>query len=204
VGGFKRALSPLGWPPAIVWTVFATATMLLPNRYALLPGWAAPIVATTLTSLVAFTWAAHYIPKLRPLERPSAFTLTALLTVGAGYYFAMIIGRIAFGGSTLKGGPLLESAILMWILTALTFSLWYWLLDDGRDFFFPQFESENFPGWSPNYIDYLVLAFTTSTAFSPTDVLPASRRMKLVMLVQASLALAIIAIAAARAVNVLG
>jgi hypothetical protein len=184
--------------------VFATAAALLPNRYTLLPAGVGPGISTAFYVLVGFTWLAHSVPKIRHLERPSALALTALMTLVAALYFATIIGRIATGGSSLQGGPLLEAAILVWILTVLTFSLWYWLLDDGRDFFFPQAESERFPDWSPNYIDYLVLAFTTSTAFSPTDVLPASRRMKLIMLVQASFSLATIAIAAARAVNVLG
>jgi hypothetical protein len=93
--------------------------------------------------------------------------------------------------------------VLAWALTVLTFSLWYWLLDDGRDFFFPQAESDRFPAWSPIYTDYLFLSFTTSTAFSPTDVSPASRRAKLLMMLQSSMSLVLLAVAAARAINVL-
>ncbi|HTJ28489.1 MAG TPA: hypothetical protein VMA36_20195 [Candidatus Limnocylindria bacterium] len=188
----------------MVMIVFATAAALLPNRYTLFPAGLGPAISIAFYTLVVVTWVARYVPKLHRLERSAAFTLTGLMSLAAVSYFGTIIGRIIVGGSTLKGGPLLESAILVWILAVLTFSLWYWLLDDGRDFFFPQAESERFPGWSPNYVDYLVLAFTTSTAFSPTDVLPASRRMKLIMTVQAGFSLATIAIAAARAVNVLG
>jgi hypothetical protein len=198
-----RLLSFLAWPPAIVMIVFATCAALLPDRYTLFAGDLGQIVAAAFYAFVAVSFIARSVPALRRAERLAALTLTALMSVVSVSYFLTIIGRIAAGGSTLKGGPLLEAAILVWISTVLTFSLWYWLLDDGFDFFFPQSESERFPGWSPNFVDYAVLAFTTSTAFSPTDVLPASRRAKLMMTIQSALSLATVAIAAARAVNVL-
>jgi hypothetical protein len=57
--------------------------------------------------------------------------------------------------------------------------------------------------WRPGFIDYLFLAFNTSTAFSPTDVPVLSRWAKVLMMLQASISLATIAILAARAVNIL-
>jgi len=55
----------------------------------------------------------------------------------------------------------------------------------------------------PGFVDYLFLSFTTSTAFSPTDTLPLSRRMKMLMMGQAMSSLLTIALVAARAVNIL-
>ena len=57
--------------------------------------------------------------------------------------------------------------------------------------------------WSPNFVDYLFLAFNTSTAFSPTDVPVLSRWAKILMMLQSVLSLLIIALLAARAVNIL-
>jgi uncharacterized membrane protein len=57
--------------------------------------------------------------------------------------------------------------------------------------------------WSPEFIDYLFLAFNTSTAFSPTDVPVLDRWAKILMMIQSILSLLIIAILAARAVNML-
>jgi hypothetical protein len=57
--------------------------------------------------------------------------------------------------------------------------------------------------WRPGFVDYLFLAFNTSTAFSPTDVPVLSRWAKLMMMVQASISLMTVALIAARAVNVL-
>jgi hypothetical protein len=57
--------------------------------------------------------------------------------------------------------------------------------------------------WNPGFVDYLFLAFNTSTAFSPTDVPVLSRWAKLLMMIQSLISLATIALLAARAVNIL-
>ena len=57
--------------------------------------------------------------------------------------------------------------------------------------------------WSPEFLDYLFLAFNTSTAFSPTDTPILDRWAKAMSMLQALLSLTILAILAARAINVL-
>ena len=57
--------------------------------------------------------------------------------------------------------------------------------------------------WSPDFLDYLFLAFNTSTAFSPTDTAFLSRRAKVLMTVQALLSLLILAVLVSRAINTL-
>jgi uncharacterized membrane protein len=57
--------------------------------------------------------------------------------------------------------------------------------------------------WKPGFMDYLFLAFNTSTAFSPTDVPVLSRWAKALMMIQSLISLGTIAILAARAVNIL-
>jgi hypothetical protein len=117
---------------------------------------------------------------------------------------------------------LLRSSAVLWVSNILVFASWYWRLDAGgpnaRDrravhgegsFLFPQMTLDasdpDSPanGWSPGFIDYLFLAFNTSTAFSPTDVPVLSRWAKLLMMLQACISLATIALLAARAVNIL-
>jgi uncharacterized membrane protein len=63
--------------------------------------------------------------------------------------------------------------------------------------------SEIDSAWSPMFLDYLFLAFNTSTAFSPTDTAVLSRWAKVLMMLQSLISLSIIALLAARAVNVL-
>lgn len=52
-------------------------------------------------------------------------------------------------------------------------------------------------------MDYLFLAFTTSTAFGPTDTLPLTRRAKFLMLMQAAFSPVMIVVLAGRALSIL-
>jgi len=69
-------------------------------------------------------------------------------------------------------------------------------------FLFPQMQMRML-GWKPGFVDYLFLAFNTSTAFSPTDVPVLSRWAKVMMMVQSSISLGTVVILAGRAVNIL-
>jgi fumarate reductase subunit D len=113
---------------------------------------------------------------------------------------------------------LLRAASTLWFTNILVFALWYWKLDGGgplqreratdrsdSDFLFPQMltaEGRD-SSWSPHFIDYLFLAFNTSTAFSPTDTAVLSRWAKLVTMLQALISLMIVVLLASRAVNIL-
>ena len=70
---------------------------------------------------------------------------------------------------------------------------------------FPQMLAANSEGppWKPHFMDYLFLAFNTSTAFSPTDTAALSRWAKVGMMTQSLISLTIVAFLAARAVNIL-
>jgi uncharacterized membrane protein len=57
--------------------------------------------------------------------------------------------------------------------------------------------------WSPNFFDYLFIAFNTSTAFSPTDVPVLARWAKGLMMLQSLISLTVLVLLAARAVNIL-
>jgi uncharacterized membrane protein len=56
---------------------------------------------------------------------------------------------------------------------------------------------------TPGFVDYLFLSFCTSTAFSPTDTMPLTARMKLLMMLESIVSLLTLALVAARAVNIL-
>ena len=57
--------------------------------------------------------------------------------------------------------------------------------------------------WSPNFVDYLFLAFHTSTAFSPTDAPVLWRWAKMLMMIQTNISLLILTFLAARAFDLL-
>ena len=99
----------------------------------------------------------------------------------------------------------------------LAFALLYFELDSGgpaaRSHAMPRTPQLAFPqqlnpnvsavSWRPRFIDYLYLALTNSTAFSPTDVMPLVPWAKIAMAVQSLVSLVILGLVVARAVNVL-
>jgi uncharacterized membrane protein len=147
-----------------------------------------------------------------------ALLVDAILTL-------FLIGSLIFlvqGLPSHREAPaaLLRSAAGLWLTNILVFALWYWRLDAGGPharehatgriksaFLFPQMtrsgtEAEGAP-WYPHFVDYLFLAFNTSTAFSPSDTSVLSRGAKLAMMAQSLISLSILALLAARAVNIL-
>ena len=121
-------------------------------------------------------------------------------------------------GDETSGGELLLKALAVWTTNVIAFGLWYWEVDRGGpvrrleknptppDFQFPQMENPGLaePGWQPRIVDYLYVSFTNSIAFSPTDAMPLTRRVKLLMLAESSISSVTILLVAARSINILG
>ena len=189
----------------------------LPRSLKYGPDWLLLVLIVVLTAPGVF---------LRSMRR---LTLTRILGYAASSVMTLaMIGSLWLLVSRLplhKESPseLLRAATALWICNVLIFASWYWRLDAGgphqRDlsvchtdgaFLFPQMtltrelriEMEE-DDWKPGFVDYLFLAFNTSTAFSPTDVPVLSRWAKGLMMVQAIISLTTIALLAARAVNIL-
>ena len=147
--------------------------------------------------------------------RRLAITLTAVVTL---MNFGALVRLIAaiFAGTAAGGRTLLLDAVNIWVTNVIIFALWFWALDrggpatksdKGNDFIFTQqqqtAETARFPGWYPGFIDYLFLAFTNATAFSPADTFPLTVRAKLLMMAESAISLATIALVASRAVGIL-
>ena len=58
--------------------------------------------------------------------------------------------------------------------------------------------------WRPEFVDYLYVSLTNSSAFSPTDTMPLTTRAKALMGLQATAALLTSLLVIARAVGSLG
>jgi hypothetical protein len=150
---------------------------------------------------------------LRPLALTLIVALTVVVITSDG---VLIVDLIKGSKVTESATSLLASGALLWLGTALVFSLLYWELDSGGplaryerrrtypDFAFSQHLNPELapPGWRPRYVDYLILGLTTNTAFSPTDVMPMAAWAKLTMALQSLISLTVIGLVIARAVNV--
>src|SRR3974390_3130477 len=137
----------------------------------------------------------------RDLNQVLGITLSAVPTIGLVWALAALIAGLPSHRESATA--LLRSAVAIWISNTIVFASWYWRLDAGgpnkRDlrgrhldgaFLFPQMSARGERRWAPGFVDYLHLAFNTSTAFSPTDVAPLSRWAKTLMMIQSLISLA--------------
>ena len=141
------------------------------------------------------------------------YILLVLVTADMIASLSLLITRLPAHRDTPR--ELLTAAIGIWSSNVLVFASWYWRLDGGgpnaRDrrkshdsgaFLFPQMQMRDL-NWKPGFVDYLFLAFNTSTAFSPTDVPVLSHWAKVMTMMQSCISLGTVVILGARAVNIL-
>ena len=189
--------------------------VILPERLTIGPNWLVPLVVVLLLipTIVFHVLGRQTLNVVFGVAMLSAITFAVMGSLGF-----LIAG---LPGKRLPPQELLRSAVALWISNVLVFASWYWRLDAGGPhvrearehhsngaFLFPQMALPqgsrlNDPAWKPEFVDYVFLAFNTSTAFSPTDVPVLGRWAKLLMMLQSSISLATVAILAARAINIL-
>jgi hypothetical protein len=219
-GGDEIVVLEARWPVIVSVAAYLALSLglriLVPSRESLGPHWLVPAVEMALLVALVAADPARITRRHRLLRRVGIGLVLALL-VAALLSASILVRDLLIGGKvTDSAGSLLASGALIWLGNVLVFGLLYWLLDSGGplaryhrehpypDFAFTQQMSPELapPGWRPQYIDYLILGLTTSTAFSPTDVLPLSRWAKVTMAAQSLLSLVVVALVIARAVNV--
>lgn len=192
-------------------------TLLLPSELRLGPRLLLPILEGAL--LVALIIGdPGRISKRSSVLRGFSIALVTVLIAQSLWSTARLIDELIVGGPhTNKPGPLLAAAGIVWASNNIAFALLYWELDSGGaaerahalrdhpDLAFPQQMNPDIASanWRPRFIDYLYLAFTNATAFSPTDAMPLAPWAKVAMAVQAAISLAVLGLVVARAVNVL-
>lgn len=195
VGGLYATL-----PPSLVsggprWLLLAVVVMLLPT-------------------MIAHRRGNH------ALNQVLGYILNGVVTAAMIGALALLIQALPAHKETSI--PLLHCAGVLWVSNILVFASWYWRLDAGgphqRDltpghtkgaFLFPQMTmhpqakiAAGEEDWSPNFVNYLFLAFTTNTAFSPADTPVLSRWAKILMMTQSMISILVLALLAARAVNI--
>jgi hypothetical protein len=205
------------WPAFIAVLVVGLLFTALPATLTFRSRW---LISSVILALLIPTVITHHAGRSR-LSAIFGLALSAALTLGLIISLSLLIRALLEQKTPPK--TLLVSAASLWAANILVFALWYWRLDAGGphkrdkrarhsngDFLFPQMMMSEKAlrvvgqqGWSPNFFDYLFLAFNTNTAFSPTDTAALTRLAKILMMVQSVLSLLIIALLAARAVNIL-
>lgn len=127
-------------------------------------------------------------------------TVAAVLVAGLLLSLARVVHMVVYNSNGIDGARLLETAMMIIVCNIIIFAVIYHEAGEAQ-FLFPR---RNDDDDAPHvFLDYLFLSFTTSTAFSPTDTAPLTTRARMFMMVESTISLVTIAIAAARAVNIL-
>ena len=191
--------------------------LALPHSLVVGPTWLLPVVIIVLVTptIVAHRMGRYSLNRALGLVTSSVITLALIASV-----VLLVLGVPAHKEAPLA---LLYSGAELWLTNVLVFALWYWRLDGGgptkrqqrrefgsRSFVFPQMQIEKIErnrfectGWRPLFIDYLFIAWTTSSTFGPTDAPLLARWAKLFTMLQIAISLTIVIVLISRAIGVL-
>jgi hypothetical protein len=195
--------------PVVSVFVLVVVLVALPRHYGVLPRWSEIAIGSVL---IVFLW-----------SRFQRYAIAVFAVVVTGIIItilARLLYEMAAPRSEIAPILLLWTAIDIWLTNVVVFSLVYWELDRGgpagraegwqgqADFFFPRGDASVGVSvadeWQPSFIDYLYLAFTTNTAFSPSEIYPLTSRAKVLHMLQSAISYITIIALAARAINILG
>ena len=212
----KKVPTEPRWPAMLGMLAVGGLRLALPEQLSVGPDW---LVLALVVVLLVPTVLAR-VRQMYWLNQALGYATNAVVTLDLMWSLGLLI--VALPSHKETPLDMLRSAAALWVSNILVFAAWYWRLDGGgpneRDrrlqhdgaFLFPQMtlsdEIKNQLGeenWRPGFIDYLFLAFNTSTAFSPTDSPVLSRWAKVLMMVQSLISFTTVALLAARAVNIL-
>jgi uncharacterized membrane protein len=205
------------WPAVLALFAVGGLRLALPESLSAGPGWL--LIAIVGVLMLPTVWARRR--GRYAVNQVLGYVVTSVVTLDMIWSLWLLVAALPSHKEAPK--DLLRSAGALWVANILVFASWYWRLDAGGPrarelrgvhtdgaFLFPQMTLDQQAkrdmgeeNWSPGFVDYLFLAFNTSTAFSPTDCPVLSRWAKMMMMVQALISFTTVALLAARAVNIL-
>ena len=204
------------WPTSLAVVVVLGVQLTLPERVALGPTWLVPAVQAVLLAPLIVANPIR-LKNRHPFLGVLALTVAYVIlgtNLGRLVHLVVLIGR----GQLFSPGTLILAALVVLVVNVVGMAVLFWELDRGGpeardplhddihledpDLQFPQDTMDpTDPPWRPEFLDYLFVAFTATTAFSPTDTMPLSRSFKVLFMLAAVTSMTTIAVIAARAVN---
>ena len=205
------------WPVLCALAAAIALQLAIPRQYTLVPHWPL-IVLELLLIVVLVTLNPVRLTRRTRIGRCASIVLLSAIVIDNTASALLLDGHILTGRVSNDAATLLGSGAAVFLTNIIAFGICYWELDRGGpivrcqavrphpDFMFPQMANPELASrdWAPLFYDYLYLSVTNVMAFSPTDTLPLARWAKMLMTVQAMVAVSTIALVFARAVNVLG
>jgi uncharacterized membrane protein len=200
------------WGGTLGVLLLAAVVLAFPRRYELGPPSEETIFIITLLVVVLISVTSNLVNASGRLSNAAILTVVGLISAYNVLALCQLVVFLLFPDANrteIEGPRLLASGVSIWLTNVLTFALLYWEVDGGgperrlrepaarRDFAFPSDLR------TPHYAEYLFLAFNTATAFSPTDTMPLTTRVRMMMMVESTVSLMALAIVAARAINIM-
>jgi uncharacterized membrane protein len=208
----KSFASTATWGGSLGILLLIAITLAFPRRYVLGPPWEEPAFTVTLLVVFLVSAIANLAHGSGLVKNAAILTVVGATSVYNALSLFMLVLFLIFpdeNRAEIEAPRLLATAVSIWLTNVLTFALLYWAIDGGgperrlRDPGGPR--DLAFPGdlRRPRYAEYLFLAFNTATAFSPTDTMPLTTRIRMMMMVESVVSLLALAIAGARAINIM-
>ncbi len=203
------------WPGQLATLVALLLYLALPVRLTIGPGWPLPLAESLVFAVLVLSARSGREARRR---RGAAIGLVVVAVLANLVALGLLTHYLLEGGRA-RGADLIGGGAIIWTTNLLLFAVLYWELDRGGplrpaaarppmspDFLFPQMTDDRYaePGWRPGFADYLYVSLTNQTAFSPTDTMPLTLRVKYLMGVQGLAGIITTGVIIARAVNILG
>ena len=213
--------------PALAVVVAALAYAVLPQSLLVGPRLAIPAVEMVLLGALLVTNPRRMVRQTR-WSRVASIALACVVIATNLVALGMLVRTVT--SSETDGMPLLVAGMQVWLTNVIGFGLLFWEIDRGgpvarhtvvrdrlapADWRFSHDENQDAitevaatsserSNWRPEFIDYLYVSLTNSSAFSPTDTMPLSGRAKALMGLEATAALLTSLLVVARAIGALG
>ena len=205
------------WQALLALVAIGGIYLALPPWFTVGPTWLLPvlIVVLLIPTVVSHRMGRH------SLNHALGIVINAIITLALIGSVILLVGAIPVHKEARLS--LLLSGAELWLTNVMVFALWYWRLDGGgptvRDryrefgshsFVFPQMQIEKIERgrfrverWRPGFVDYLFIAFTTSSTFGPTDAPVLAHWAKVLTMCQIFISLSIVVLLISGAVGIL-
>jgi hypothetical protein len=205
------------WPMAVAVIAATVLLVITPRHEAVKFWWIFPIIQLVMLGALIIADPGR-IDRRSVVLRRVTIALIAVMTVANVLSGIRLIKDIIEGITGITPTILLGGGAAIWVTNVIVFSLWFWEMDRGGptermlrsaippSFIFPEESNTDratSDGWEPTFPDYLYLAFTNATSFSPTDTMPVRMWAKMTMMLESAISLMIAILVVARAVNIL-
>jgi branched-subunit amino acid transport protein len=223
----SRTAAPEHRWPAVVGLLGALALYaFLPNE--LVGSLRFMVVGTGLALLIPLVIVnPHRLTRQTTWSRRLSVGLALLLVLANQVTLVLLVFKLVGGHHDAPG--LLLAALQVWVANVIGFALLFWEIDRGgpvvrttwartelpaADLRFSQDEDRDaiaevargsaaLTDWTPRFVDYCYTSLSNSMAFSASDAMPLSQRMKLLMGLEAFGGFVILALVIARSVGIL-